>query len=111
MWSERRLSQPARHHGRSHADQCPGGRGVPTSRRQFLTDTSLGFGWLAFAGLAAHAAERVTSGLHFPARAKHVIFLFMDGGVSHVDSFYPKPELNKRTGQAAEWKVDKRSLA
>lgn len=36
---------------------------------------------------------------HFPAKAKHVIFLYMSGGVSHVDSFDPKPELNKRHGE------------
>jgi hypothetical protein len=36
---------------------------------------------------------------HFPARAKRIIFLYMTGGVSHVDSFDPKPDLNKRDGQ------------
>jgi hypothetical protein len=36
---------------------------------------------------------------HFPAKAKHVIFLFMTGGVSHVDTFDPKPELTKQHGR------------
>ena len=36
---------------------------------------------------------------HFAARAKAVIYLFMHGGVSHVDTFDPKPELTKRSGQ------------
>ena len=36
---------------------------------------------------------------HFPAKAKSVIFLFMTGGVSHVDTFDPKPELTNRHGQ------------
>src|SRR5205823_8059628 len=36
---------------------------------------------------------------HFPARAKHVIFLFMQGGPSHIDTFDPKPILNKLHGQ------------
>lgn len=36
---------------------------------------------------------------HFPARAKNVIFLFMTGGVSHVDTFDPKPELTKQHGK------------
>jgi hypothetical protein len=39
---------------------------------------------------------------HFPARAKNVIFLFMTGGVSHVDTFDPKPELARRHGQQIE---------
>lgn len=41
---------------------------------------------------------------HFPARAKHVIFLFMTGGVSHVDTFDPKPQLAKDVGR--EVKLD-----
>ena len=50
--------------------------------------------------------DRITaSALHFAPRAKRVIFLFMDGGVSHVDSFDPKPELTKRSGQPAKWKA------
>lgn len=36
---------------------------------------------------------------HFPAKARNIIFLFMTGGVSHVDSFDPRPELTKRHGQ------------
>ena len=36
---------------------------------------------------------------HFPAKAKNVIFLFMTGGVSHVDTFDPKPKLTKIDGQ------------
>src|SRR5262249_20378187 len=36
---------------------------------------------------------------HFPAKAKHVIFLFMTGGVSHVDSFDPKPALTRDHGK------------
>jgi hypothetical protein len=42
-------------------------------------------------------------------KAKRVIFLFMDGGVSHVDSFDPKPELSRRSGQMAAWRPDPRS--
>ncbi|HZU35494.1 MAG TPA: DUF1501 domain-containing protein, partial [Gemmataceae bacterium] len=36
---------------------------------------------------------------HFPARARHVIFLFMQGGPSHLDTFDPKPMLNRMHGQ------------
>ncbi|HLW66167.1 MAG TPA: DUF1501 domain-containing protein, partial [Gemmataceae bacterium] len=54
--------------------------------------------------LADEAAAEPVSSLtpktpHFPARAKRVIFLFLHGGVSHVDTFDPKPELAKRNGQ------------
>jgi hypothetical protein len=81
---------------------------LPT-RRAFLQATGLGFGWTAFAGLAQASGAAGGSGLHLPARAKHVIFLFMDGGVSHVDTFDYKPELSKRSGQPAEWKADEKS--
>jgi hypothetical protein len=63
------------------------------SRRDFLRHTSAGFGALAFAGLA-HA-----KGPHFAAKAKRVIFLCMRGGPSQMETFDPKPELTKRTGQ------------
>lgn len=69
----------------------------PLTRRQFLEASSAGFGWLAFGGLA-HAAARGER--HFSARAKHVIFCFMDGGPSHVDTFDYKPELDKQQGKA-----------
>jgi len=53
---------------------------------------------------AADSGERATDPLasrapHFPARAKSVIFLFMDGGVSHIDSFDPKPRVTGESGQ------------
>jgi hypothetical protein len=71
----------------------------------------MGFGLLAFSGLANRwaAADSTQSMAHFPPKAKRVIFLFMDGGVSHVDTFDPKPELAKRHGEAVEWKNDKGS--
>jgi hypothetical protein len=90
---------------------CPGGLGRPRSRREFLSATSLGFGWLAFSDLAAASGGQAKNGLHLPARAKHVIFLFMDGGVSHVDTFDYKPELARRSGQPADWKADEKSQA
>lgn len=99
--------------------RCPGFAALPLSRRGVLQTGGMGFGWAAFGSLASGWAatgigdRRAPVGAaiepHFPPRAKHVIFLFMDGGVSHVDTFDPKPELDKRTGQAAEWKVDTRS--
>lgn len=75
------------------------------SRREMLQRCSLGFGSLALAGLlsdksygALAGGERVPQ-LQFKPRAKRVIFCYMSGGVSHVDSFDPKPELAKRHGQ------------
>ena len=55
------------------------------SRRQALKTAACGFGYLAFAGLTARAGTTPTP--HFKPRAKRIIFLFMQGGVSHVDSF------------------------
>jgi hypothetical protein len=94
---------------------CPGFAAVPLSRRGILQAAGLGFGWAAFGGLArsfAAGSVAVPGALpahHFAPRAKHVIFLFMDGGVSHVDTFDYKPELAKREGQPAEWKADQLS--
>jgi len=92
---------------------CPGHSGITSSRREFLKATNMGFGMLAFAGLQgmrAVAADR-THPLDFDPRARHVIFLFMDGGVSHVDTFDYKPELARRSGQQAIWAVDQKSQA
>jgi hypothetical protein len=83
-------------------------------RRQLLSTLSLGFGWLAFQGLAAaelpraggHNEQepedpRAPKAPHFAPRAKRVIFLCMSGGPSHVDTFDYKPRLQADTGQAA----------
>ncbi len=78
------------------------------SRRAMLDRIGLGFGGLAFHAMAggnSAAAETVPpSGLepvqpHFRPRAKSVVFLFMQGGVSHVDTFDPKPALDKYDGK------------
>jgi hypothetical protein len=76
-------------------------RGQPVSRRQALCTMGNGFGMLAFASLVGRSLDLAaqTPGLHHPARAKHVIFLFMNGGLSQVDSFDPKPMLDKFHGQ------------
>src|SRR5215218_9667776 len=74
----------------------------PVTRREALCTMGRGFGMLAFAGMVGdslNAAARLPDGLHHPARAKHVIFLFMNGGLSQVDSFDPKPMLEKYHGQ------------
>src|SRR5262245_34034522 len=72
------------------------------TRRQLLKSAAAGFGYLAFAGLAS--AEQAANPLapragHHPARAKRVIFLFMHGGPSQVDTFDYKPRLAKYDGK------------
>src|SRR5688572_382062 len=78
---------------------CPG-RSVALTRREMLQTASNGFGWLALAGLlgqetaaAGRPSDSARPQPHFAPKAKNVIFCFMDGGVSHVDSFDPKPKL------------------
>lgn len=71
------------------------------TRRQFLLKSGLGFGSIALAGLLQDRARAAlpTGHPHFPAKAKSVIFLFMEGGPSHIDTFDPKPLLNQLAGQ------------
>src|SRR5688572_1856113 len=82
---------------------------VALNRREFLAKSAFGFGSIAFGSLllrnnalaaptkaAHHLAPRPA---HFDAKAKHVIFLFMTGGPSHMDTFDPKPELQRFDGQ------------
>ncbi len=74
------------------------------SRRTALKTSACGFGYLAFAGLAARAAEKEKNPLapkkpHHAARAKRVIFLCMDGAPSHVDTFDYKPKLTADDGK------------
>lgn len=81
-------------------------------RREFMGRGAMGFGSLALAGIMQDEVQAASSGLlpvapHFPPRAKNVIFLFMDGGVSQVDSFDPKPRLAKENGQKPKFQVDK----
>ena len=81
----------------------------PVTRREALCRIGNGFGMLAFAGMVGESlnvasvlaaqAPSLNGGIHHPARAKHVIFLFMNGGLSQVDSFDPKPMLAKYHGQ------------
>jgi hypothetical protein len=71
--------------------------GNSLSRREWLQKASNGFGMLAFSSLLA---KSVYGGTHHAAKAKSVIFCYMDGGPSHVDTFDPKPFLKKHEGQA-----------
>jgi len=76
------------------------------SRRGLLKDAACGFGHVALLGLLAKPASPapIAAALnrqspHFAPKAKRVIFLFIHGGVSHVDSFDPKPKLAELDGQ------------
>src|SRR3954453_9068718 len=85
---------------------------LPFSRRELLRRSGLGFGMLGLAGvlaadgslLAGPAPPGAVNPLapkrpHFRARAKRVIHLFMNGGPSHVDTFDPKPALDRYHGK------------
>lgn len=99
----------------SHASHhCGRFRSPAFSRREMLRSGSCGFGAVAAAALLARDAARagVSGGVmpapHHRGRATSVIFLYMDGGVSQVDSFDPKPALERYAGQDphALFKVD-----
>jgi len=66
------------------------------TRRETLRILGAGFGAVGMADSLRGAAG---SAPHFAARAKRVIFLFLNGGLSHVDTFDPKPALTKYDGQ------------
>ncbi len=77
------------------------------ARRQFLKQAGLGFGSLALASLLCRDSRAESAGAtplalkppHFPARVKSVVWLFMTGGPSQVDTWDYKPELQKRDGE------------
>jgi hypothetical protein len=80
-------------------------------RRHWMRSCGMGFGGLALSSMLASSSRGfaqdgsqglATQGalpLHFAGKAKHVIHVFLNGGVSQVDTFDPKPELTKRAGQ------------
>jgi len=82
---------------------------LPSTRREFLRRSGIGLGTLGLAGVFADDAMRATAAPHpnpmhpktphFAPRAKAVIHLFMNGGPSQVDTFDPKPALDKYHGQ------------
>jgi uncharacterized protein DUF1501 len=92
---------------------------MPMTRREMLARSGAGFGAVALAALAgqwqtAGAGESGAPGTnplaprpgHFAARAKQVIFLFMDGGPSQMDTFDPKPRLTEEHGQPFKMKME-----
>ena len=92
-------------------------KGLKITRRQMLSLCSNGFGSLALLGLMDSKtfgnvlATNKTNPLsprssHFEPKAKNVIFLYMDGGVSHVDTFDPKPLLAKENGNPIKMRIE-----
>lgn len=90
----------------------------PLSRREMLSQCANGFGAVALAAMmadgdrAANAASgnegrSLTQGTHFEPKVRNVIFLYMDGGVSQVDTFDPKSELDKQNGKPFPSKIEK----
>lgn len=72
------------------------------SRRNVLARASMGFGLTAFAGLAATPRHA-----HTAPRARNVIFCYMSGGVSHIDSFDPKPRLDAEAGKPMPFAIER----
>src|SRR4051794_6734997 len=70
------------------------------SRREFLERSGMGLGALGLAGLLGSSASGSPDDRqHFPGKAKRVIHFFLNGGPSQVDTFDPKPALQKYAGQ------------
>ena len=65
------------------------------SRRSFLLNSGMGLGTTALASLLPRAGLAASDGIHHPAKAKRIIFLFMAGAPSQVDLFDHKPDLHK----------------
>ena len=111
--------------------RCDGVISRSYTRRQMLKTLTTGFGYMAFAGLAAHAALLDRSGKvvgaadaaaggetnlllpkppHFTPRAKRIIFLGMEGAPSHVDTFDYKPKLQADDGKPSADNEDRQYL-
>ena len=89
------------------------------TRRQMLFQCANGFGAVALWALlgdkvfggnepdtASKRSPMAPRAPHFPAKARNVIFLYMDGGPSQVDTFDPKPRLQKEHGQPFKMKME-----
>lgn len=84
----------------------------PLTRREMLATAANGFGALALVGMMAEETKASEgnvvhglAGLHHPAKAKAVIFLYMDGGPSQMDTFDPKPRLAQDNGKPLPFPV------
>jgi hypothetical protein len=112
----------------NHPQRCDGVIPGVYTRRQMLKTLTTGFGYMAFGGLATQAALAASKGNgraieapantslllpkqpHFPARAKRIIFLGMEGAPSHVDTFDYKPKLQADSGKRSPDNEDRQFL-
>ncbi len=107
---------------RNRSSHCGRFRHVEPTRREMLKGSACGFGAVALSALfadPAHGAVSEASRLlddspnslsprpsHFPAKVKRVVYLYMDGGPSQVDTFDPKPRLAKENGQPFKMEIE-----
>ena len=97
--------------------QLPETNVAACSRREMLRRSGTGFGMLGLAGALLSESPAVAQGTssiegtHFVAKAKRVIFLFMNGAPSHVDTFDPKPALARAAGETPSGKLFKNTKA
>ncbi len=93
----------------SRSSSCSSFRPAPVNRRDWLRQSASGFGTVALASLLVNPGQALAaSSVKLPQmrpRAKNVIFLYMDGGPSQVDTFDPKPLLTKENGNPFKMKV------
>jgi len=82
----------------------------PVTRREALRQIGVGFGMAGLAG-ALQANPWSVKPPHFPARAKHVIFIFLNGGLSQIDSFDYKPLLDKYDGKPLPYETPRTEFA
>src|SRR5262249_10383513 len=113
------VSVPGLSHADLHAMNIPSFSGqqpsIPLDRRTMLKHAAAGFGYLAFAGLCAEAANPPSAkpgplsprAPHHRPRARRVISLFMHGGPSQTDPFDYKPRLNRENGEPCPFQMPK----
>jgi len=96
----------------THCHSCGRYGPRPMTRREMLTCAAGGFGAVALGAMGAHGglsgvlSQLSMAGLHHRPRAKNIIFLYMDGGPSQVDTFDPKPRLTRDHGKAFPMRIE-----
>ncbi|MFP6764242.1 MAG: DUF1501 domain-containing protein, partial [Planctomycetaceae bacterium] len=95
---------------------CHRTRPSPLSRRDFLQSSACGFGAVALSAMLADQATAAPPAgqenpfavrpTHYEPKVKHVVYLYMDGGPSQVDTWDPKPLLNTRNGKPFSMKIE-----
>jgi len=83
------------------------GRARPITRREMLARGSMGFGALALTSLLTEDGRAAVKAPHFQPKVEHVIFCYMSGGVSHIDSFDPKPRLTREAGRPMPFPIER----